>query len=32
LSLALGALLMAVTILAAQWLIASNYGSWEVFT
>nr|WP_255251691.1 acyltransferase [Mycolicibacterium vaccae] len=32
LSLAMGALLMAVTILAAQWLIASNYGSWEVFT
>ncbi|WP_396836933.1 acyltransferase family protein [Mycobacterium sp. ITM-2016-00317] len=31
LSLAMGASLVAITILAAQWLIASHYGSWDLF-
>lgn len=32
LSLAIGASLVAITILAAQWLIVSHYGSWEFVT
>lgn len=30
-SLAMGAALVTITVLAAQWLIASHYGSWEFF-
>ena len=32
LSLAIGVILVGLTILLAQWQIASHYGSWNVFT